>query len=56
MPHFAAPDLGLHCLYMLHKKDTRLILVILLNVLISALYEPRKEKHLFVVYDSRMLR
>ena len=27
MPHFAAFDLGLHCLPMSHKKDARLIWV-----------------------------
>ena len=27
MPHFAASDLGLHCLHMSHKKDIRLIWV-----------------------------
>ena len=27
MPHFAASDLGLRCLPMSHKKDTRLIQV-----------------------------
>ena len=26
-PHFAAPDLGMRCLYVSHKKDARLNLV-----------------------------
>ena len=31
MPHFAAPDLGLHCMLMSHKKDARLISVYFLH-------------------------
>ena len=38
MPHFAASDLGLICLHMSHKKDTRLIWVKIVWPLCGAEY------------------
>ena len=43
MPHYVASDLGLHCLPMSHKKDTRLIWV-------KPIYMP---EHSGRVLDSR---